>query len=57
MSELQTSQRANIYFVPIILTNLLPSLLTESDISWSRLRRHHRVQVCHLLPGEAAVLE
>lgn len=29
----------------------------ESRISWSRVRRDHGVQVGHLLPGEAALLE
>lgn len=29
----------------------------ESHISWSRVRRDQRVQVGHLLPGEAALLE
>lgn len=31
--------------------------LLESNISWGWLWWHHRVQVCHLLPGEAALLE
>lgn len=51
------SHKKNPGFVPIMLINVIPFICVESDISWSRVRGHHGVQVCHLLPGEAALLE